>query len=194
MSLPIAFDDSQTRAGRCPVHTENPGGRPELRGGNNIDYAVRYNGLSDREELYETALAASTGTRSSASFPGCLHVPARPAPRRLRPKYNPTRTWTPEGAFGLGGPLPHHLPRGVARRLSAHRTDAPDLRHRGAEPAFAASPLLIRAGDRVASARSPKGAARAAGRTSRHDRYRYEIVETDFDVGAYLEWPSDGRR
>ena len=103
--LPIAFDDSQTKAAvERYVHSIRTDA-PNAEGGTNIDYVVRYNGLRDRDELYETALATEHWTAFIGFFPGLPFMfPLDPRDAIFVPKYNPTRTWTPEGAVGIGGP------------------------------------------------------------------------------------------
>ena len=103
--LPIAFDDSQTKAAvERYVHSIRSDA-PNAEGGTNIDYVVRYNGLRDRDELYETALATEHWTAFIGFFPGLPFMfPLDPRDAIFVPKYNPTRTWTPEGAVGIGGP------------------------------------------------------------------------------------------
>ena len=98
--LPLAFDDSQTREAVERYVRTDPQGRAERRG--------RHEHRLHRplQRLRATARSCtrrcsppSSGRRSSASSPGC-----RSCSRSTRattvfvPKYNPTRTWTPEGA------------------------------------------------------------------------------------------------
>ena len=65
------------------------------------------------------------------------------------PKYNPTRTWTAEGAVGIGGPCvaiyPVESPGGY--QLFGRTLPIYDMQGRNA--AFRDDPLLIRPGDRV---------------------------------------------
>jgi urea carboxylase len=104
------------------------------------------------------------------------------------PKYNPTRTWTAEGALGLGGPCfaiyPVESPGGyqlVGRSLPIFDLDARNA-------AFKDSPFLLRAGDRVTFERVEEERLEAMWEDVRADRYTYDIEDGSFDVGAYLEW------
>jgi urea carboxylase len=54
--------------------------------------------------------------------------------------------------------------------------------------AFAESPFLVRAGDRVKFEQVEEGELDQMWEDSRAGRYRYEIEDDTFDVGAYLEW------
>ena len=189
VSLPIAFDDSQTRAAVAQYAQRIRADAPNCEGGNNIDYVVRYNGLTDRDELYETALASEQWAAFMGFFPGLPFLfPLDPRHVVFVPKYNPTRTWTPEGAFGLGGPCftiyPVESPGGyqlIGRSLPIYDIQA---RNR----AFRDTPLLMRAGDRIRFHRVSEEELLELWSDVHADRYRYVVEEGDFDVGAYLEW------
>jgi hypothetical protein len=102
------------------------------------------------------------------------------------PKYNPTRTWTPEGAVGIGGPCfaiyPVESPGGY--QLFGRSLPVYDLQRRNS--AFREDPLLLRPGDRVRFHRVEEDELMALFEDVRADRYVYEIEEQRFDVGEYL--------
>jgi hypothetical protein len=104
------------------------------------------------------------------------------------PKYNPTRTWTPEGALGLGGPCWAIYPVESAGGYQLVGRSLPiyDLQARNA--AFKENPLLLRAGDRVRFHRVEEAELMQAFEDVRADKYRYEIEDGSLDVGAYLDW------
>jgi len=105
VDLPVAFDDSASRqAVQRYLDTIRPDA-PNAEGGTNLDYVVRYNGFADREALYEAVLATELWVGFIGFFPGLPFMfPLDPRETVLVPKYNPSRTWTAEGAVGLGGP------------------------------------------------------------------------------------------
>ncbi len=187
--LPLAFDDSQTRAAvERYAHTIRKDA-PNCEGGSNVDYIVAYNGLSDREELYEAVLATEQWAAFIGFFPGLPFMfPLDPRDVIVAPKYNPTRTWTPEGALGLGGPCFSIYPVESAGgyQLLARTIPIYDLAGRNA--AFRENPLLVRAGDRLKFDRVEEAGLLQIWEDVRADRYRYEIEEGVFDVGAYLDW------
>lgn len=189
VSLPVAFDDSQTRhAVERYAHSIRKDA-PNCEGGNNIDYVVAYNGLSGREELYESILATEHWTGFIGFFPGLpFKFPLDPRHVVVAPKYNPTRTWTPEGAVGLGGPCFAIYPVESAGgyQLVGRTLPIYDIQARNA--AFRENPLLLRAGDRVRFHRVEEDELLALWEDVRADRYRYSIQESPFDVGGYLEW------
>jgi Allophanate hydrolase subunit 1 len=105
VTLPIAFDDSTSRDAVQRYITTIRQDAPNTAGGNNIDYTVAYNGLPDREALYEAILGTDWWNAFTGFFPGLPFMfPLDPRHEITVPKYNPTRTWTAEGAVGIGGP------------------------------------------------------------------------------------------
>ena len=132
---------------------------------------------------------ASSGARSSASSPGCRSCSRSTRARRSScPKYNPTRTWTAEGAVGIGGPCYRDLPRRVCGRLPAVRPHDPDLRHPGSQRGLPREPAAAprRRPGPVPPGRG--GRAPAAFEDVHADTYRYRIEDAPFDVGAFLDW------
>jgi KipI family sensor histidine kinase inhibitor len=187
--LPIAFDDSETRAAvERYVHSIRSDA-PNAEGGTNIDYVVRYNGLSDREELYETALATEHWTGFIGFFPGLPFMfPLDPRDAIFVPKYNPTRTWTPEGAVGIGGPCYAIYPVESAGGYQLIGRSLPIYDVRARNEVFRENPLLLRAGDRVKFHRVSEEELLQQFDEVHEDTYRYRIEDATFDVGAFLEW------
>jgi allophanate hydrolase subunit 1 len=187
--LPIAFDDSETRAAvERYVHSIRSDA-PNAEGGTNIDYVVRYNGLSDREELYETALATEHWTGFIGFFPGLPFMfPLDPRDAIFVPKYNPTRTWTPEGAVGIGGPCYAIYPVESAGGYQLIGRSLPIYDVRARNEVFRQNPLLLRAGDRVKFHRVSQDELLQQFDEVHADTYRYRIEDATFDVGAFLEW------
>lgn len=188
ITLPIAFDDSESRTAINRYIHSVRADAPNCEGGNNIDYVVRYNGLAGPEELYEHVLGTEHWTGFIGFFPGLPFMfPVDPRHVLVAPKYNPTRIWTAEGAVGLGGPCvaiyPVESPGGY--QLFGRSLPVYDLRGRNA--VFREDPLLLRPGDRVRFHRVSEGELMQLFTDVRNDRYRYEITEQTFDVGQYLE-------
>jgi urea carboxylase len=187
--LPVAFDDSQTRQAVQRYLNSIRKDAPNAEGGTNVDYIVRYNGFADREELYDAALATEHWTAFIGFFPGLPFMfPLDPRETVFVPKYNPTRTWTPEGALGIGGPCYAIYPVESAGgyQLLGRTLPIYDLAQRN--EAFRDNPLLLRAADRVQFHRVEEEELLQAFEDVRADRYRYRIEDGTFDVGDYLEW------
>lgn len=187
--LPIAFDDSQTRAAVERYVNSIRSDAPNAEGGTNIDYVVRYNGMRDRDELYETALATEHWTGFIGFFPGLPFMfPLDPRDAIFVPKYNPTRTWTPEGAVGIGGPCYAIYPVESAGGYQLIGRSLPIYDVRARNEVFRQNPLLLRAGDRVKFHRVTEEELLQQFEDVHADTYRYRIEDATFDVGAFLEW------
>ena len=188
IQLPIAFDDSQTRAAVERYIHSIRADAPNCEAGNNIDYIVRYNGFADRESFFESVLATEHWTGFIGFFPGLPFMfPLDPRHVAVVPKYNPTRTWTPEGAVGLGGPCYAIYPVESAGGYQLLGRSLPVYDLQGRNAVFRENPLLLRPGDRVRFHRVAEEELLALFDDVRADRYVYEIEEEALDVGAYLE-------
>jgi allophanate hydrolase subunit 1 len=187
--MPVAFDDSQTRQAVQRYINTIRRDAPNCEGGSNVDYIVRYNGFADREELYAAVLASEQWTGFIGFFPGLPFMfPVDPRETVFVPKYNPTRTWTPEGALGIGGPCFAIYPVESAGgyQLVGRTLPIYDIAARNA--VFRDNPLLLRPGDRVQFHRVEEDELLQLFEDVRADRYRYRIEDGPFDVGAYLDW------
>lgn len=185
--MPIAFDDSASRDAVARYARTVREDAPNAQGGNNVDYIVAYNGLDDREALYDEVLATEWWNAFTGFFPGLPFMyPLDPRYALFAPKYNPTRTWTAEGAVGLGGPCvaiyPVESPGGY--QLFGRTLPIYDLAGRNA--AFRPDPILIKPGDRVQFHRIEEAELESAFADVRADRYAYRIEDDPFDVKRWL--------
>ena len=187
--LPVALDESTTRrAVKRYIDGIRPDA-PNCEGGNNIDYIVRYNGLSDRDELWASVIGTEQWNGFVGFFPGLPFMfPMDPRYIVSVPKYNPTRTWTAEGTLGLGGPCfaiyPVESPGGY--QLLGRTLRIFDLKH--GNPGFGDSPFLLRPGDRVSFYQVEEEELLVDWERIEAGEYTYEIEDSPFDVGAYLDW------
>jgi allophanate hydrolase subunit 1 len=188
-SLPVAFDDSASRqAVQRYLDTIRPDA-PNAQGGTNVDYVVRYNGFADREALYEAVLATELWVGFIGFFPGLPFMfPLDPRETVFVPKYNPSRTWTAEGAVGLGGPCYSIYPVESAGGYQLLGRTLPVYDLAGRNEIFRDEPLLLRPGDRVRFHRVEEDELLELFEDVRADRYRYARADGTFDVGAYLDW------
>ena len=187
--LPVAFDDSQTRAAVDRYIHSIRKDAPNCEGGNNIDYIVEYNGLESREDLYEAIVATEQWAAFIGFFPGLPFMfPLDPRHTIFVPKYNPTRTWTGEGTLGVGGPCWAIYPVESAGGYQLVGRTIPIYDLQGRNAAFRPNPSIFRAGDRIQLHRVEEDELVQLWEDVRADRYRYQIEDGVFDVGAYLEW------
>jgi allophanate hydrolase subunit 1 len=186
--LPIAFDDSQSKAAVERYIRSIRKDAPNCEGANNIDYIIRYNGFDDREQFYDAVLATEHWTGFIGFFPGLPFMfPIDPRYTVVVPKYNPTRTWTAEGAVGLGGPCYAIYPVESAGGYQLLGRSLPVYDLQARNQVFHDNPLLLRPADRVTFERTTEEELMEAFEDVRADRYRYQIEDSPFDVGAYLE-------
>jgi allophanate hydrolase subunit 1 len=184
--LPIAFDDARTREAVRRYVASVRSDAPNTEHGTNVDYIAGYNGLVDNEALFEEILAAEWWNAFTGFFPGLPFMyPLDPRYALSAPKYNPTRTWTPEGAVGLGGPCvtiyPVESPGGY--QLFGRTLPIYDLEARNA--AFAGDPILIKPGDRVRFHRVEDDELEDAFAEAKAGRYGYRVEDDPLDVAAW---------
>ena len=86
---------------------------------------ARLNGLADRDQLVRVHSSSEYWVASLGFWPGLPFLqPLDPRAMITVPKYNPPRTWTPQGTVGMGGSASADLPGQHAGRLSAPRPHA----------------------------------------------------------------------
>jgi allophanate hydrolase subunit 1 len=187
--LPVALDDSTSRSAVKRYIDGIRADAPNCEGRNNIDYIVRYNGLSSRDELWASVIGTEQWNGFVGFFPGLPFMfPMDPRYIVSVPKYNPTRTWTAEGALGLGGPCfaiyPVESQGGY--QLLGRTLRIFDLER--SNEGFGDSPFLLRPGDRVSFYQVEEDELLADWERIDAGEYSYDIEDSPFDVGAYLEW------
>ncbi|MFE3645763.1 carboxyltransferase domain-containing protein [Streptomyces sp. NPDC059169] len=188
ITLPIAFDDAESREAVRRYATTIRQDAPNVRDNSNIDYIVEYNGLDGPEELYGTITGTEWWNAYTGFFPGLPFMfPLDPRNAINVPKYNPTRTWTAEGAIGIGGPCvaiyPVESPGGY--QLFGRTVPVYDILAR--HDVFRDDPILIRPGDRVRFLRVGEDQLLAARRDVLENQYEYMIEDDPFSVADYLE-------
>ncbi|MEV6039153.1 carboxyltransferase domain-containing protein [Nonomuraea sp. NPDC052116] len=187
ITLPIAFDDSESREAVRRYATTIRQEAPNIRDNSNIDYIVEYNGLPGRDALYATVTGTEWWNAYTGFFPGLPFMfPLDPRNAITVPKYNPTRTWTAEGAVGIGGPCvaiyPVEAPGGY--QLFGRTVPVYDVLAR--HEVFRDDPILIRPGDRVRFEPVSEDQLLAARRDVLENRYEYVIENDQFSVTDYL--------
>jgi urea carboxylase len=188
LHLPIAFNDSQARAAVDRYAKSIRADAPNVGENANIDYIVAYNGAADAEDLYEQILATEWWNAFTGFFPGLPFLyPLDPRYALFVPKYNPTRTWTAEGAVGIGGPCVAIYPVESPGGYQLFGRTLPIFDLQGANEAFRPDPILIKPGDRVRFERVSEDELLALFEDVRGDRYRYRIEDAEFHVDEYLE-------
>ena len=187
--LPLAVNDQWTRADIAKYVQFIRKDAQNIRNGNNVDYAAEYNGLRDADEFIQYLTATPWWNAANGFFPGLPFMfPLDPRETVFVPKYNPSRTWTPEGAVGLGGPCYSIYPVESAGGYQLLGRTLPVYDLAGRNAIFRDDPLLLRPGDRVRFHRVEEDELLRLFDGVRADRYRYERADGVFDVADYVEW------
>ncbi|KAK2127392.1 allophanate hydrolase subunit 1-domain-containing protein [Fusarium oxysporum II5] len=97
--LPIAFDDSISRAAIERYTATIRPNAPWLP--SNIDFLQKLNGISDLTEVLSAAEFVVLGLGDVFMGSPCA-IPLDPRHRLFGTKYNPSRSFTPRGAVGIG--------------------------------------------------------------------------------------------
>ncbi|MEM8853998.1 MAG: urea carboxylase, partial [Pseudomonadota bacterium] len=103
VSLPLAFDDSQTRLASERYQANVRPDAPWCPW--NLEFIRRINGLDDIDAVRDIVFAADYCVYGLGDvYLGApVATPLDPRHRLVTTKYNPARTWTPENAVGIGG-------------------------------------------------------------------------------------------
>lgn len=153
----------------------------------NVEFVARCNGLEGADavrELLLTGYKMVIGLGDVYLGAPCA-VPLDPLTRMVVPKYNPARTFTPEGAVGIGGSYiciyPMESPGGyqlVGRTLPIWNTFQ-------TSPAFKETPWLLKIFDRIKFELVDEAELDAAREAMIAGTYKLHIEEGIFDAAEY---------
>jgi urea carboxylase len=106
------------------------------------------------------------------------------------PKYNPPRTWTPEGTVGIGGPCLFVYTTATGGGYQLFGRTIPVFQFAQQHPLFKDGPTFFRAGDRL---RFHEVSEPEVLEIYKHVHgpefdYEYDIQEDVFKVADYLEF------
>ena len=194
LRLPVAYRDRHTTEfiGRYAKLIRPDA--PNVIDGHNLDYVARYNGLTV-EEMITLIESTQYWVAMLGFWPGLAFMTPLDARGYLTaPKYNPTRPWTPEGAFGIGGPIvtiyPIESPGGY--QLLGRSIPVYDLKQRN--PAFKKNPVLLQPADRLEWETVTDDELEEVRREVFEGTYRYKIYPYEsFSVKKYLDFVEDTR-
>lgn len=155
------------------------------------EFVARINGLTDAEQLVRVHSGTEYWVASLGFWPGLPFMMALD-PRCVitAPKYNPPRTWTPQGTVGMGGAstaiYPVATPGGY--QIFA-RTPVPIWDTEKRFPVFDDSIVLFRAGDRVKFVPVTQEEFEYVEAKVKDGSYIYNVVEYQkFSVRNYKNW------
>lgn len=183
--LPIACHDHWTRDAVLRYMNSIRESGPYLP--DNMEFIAKCNDLSGVDEVIEYLLKTEylvIGLGDVYLGAPCA-VPLDPRYRMVVPKYNPARTWTPEGSVGLGGAFlciyPMESPGGyqlVGRTLPIWNTWQTNK-------AFEEAPWLLRPFDRIKFNRVSEKELEKARIDVLNNAYTFKIEESIFDIKEY---------
>jgi len=189
LRLPVAYGDKLTAEyiGRYAKLIRPDA--PNIVNGHNLEYVAKYNGLSVQDTI---SLIESTQywVAMLGFWPGlAFMVPLDPRAYLTAPKYNPTRPWTPEGAFGIGGPIvaiyPIESPGGY--QLLGRSVPIYDLKQQN--PTFKKNPVLLQPADRLEWETVTNDELDEIRKEIFDGSYRYKVYPYEsFNVKKYLEF------
>lgn len=191
IKLPIVFKDSVTRAAVEKYKREIRADAPNIINNHNFDYVAMYNGLTP-EELKEKVLGTEWFLCHQLFWPGGTYqLPIDPRCAIEAPKYNPSRTYTPEGTVGIGGWCLYiyttESPGGY--QLLGRTIPVYQLAQRHA--AFKNRPFLLQASDRIKYVEVNEDRLLEIYRLVHEEaspRYQYDITEGTFYVKDYVKF------
>lgn len=188
ISLPIAFEDSETRRAVDKYTKEVRPDAPNVIDGYNIEYMALANGCSVQE--IERMVCGTDWYNSGNGFtPGSgMFWPLDPRCAITVPKYNPPRTWTPAGAVGIGGQCLSCYPSATGGGYQLFGRTIPLVQFALKHVVFRESPSFFLPGDRVTfTAVSEEELVHAIKRVHEppYD-YQFEIQKSVLRVKDYL--------
>ncbi len=185
LQLPVMYADPWTKA--CiEDYRRNITERPY-----DPDYVAEINGLKDGAHLGRVHSSAEHWAVTVGSFPGLPVLrPLDPRCTITAPKYNPPRTWTPQGALGLGGVSSSiYTLRSPGGYQLIGRTPVPVFDPSGSNPSFKGEIAILRSGDRVRFQSIGRDEFEAIEAEVGEGRYTYNIVGYQkFSVAAHAAW------
>ncbi len=189
INLPIAFEDSETKKCVAKYVAEVRQDAPNVINGYNIEYMAMCNGVSVAE-IKKMLLGTEWFNSGGGFWPGGAFLwPMDPRCAIVVPKYNPPRTWTPEGAVGIGGPcvFTYTTPTGGGYQLFGRTI--PVFQFACKHPMFKDGPFLYRNTDRVRfHETTEKEVLEIYGHVHEKFDYEYNIEQGEIKAKDYLKW------
>jgi urea carboxylase len=188
ISLPIAFEDSETKKAVAKYDREVRPNAPNTMNGYNIEYMALANHCSV-QDIKDMVCATDWYNSGNGFWPGGgFFWPLDPRDAINVPKYNPPRIWTPEGTVGIGGPCLYVYPTPTGGGYQLFGRTIPIFQFAQKHPLFKDGPTFFRAGDRISF---HPVAEDEVLRIYRHVHeapfdYEYSIKEDVFKVADYL--------
>lgn len=186
IKLPMAFEDEKTLAAVKRYLETIRAEAPWLP--NNVDFIASINGVdrSDVKNMMYTARFLVLGLGDVFLGAPCA-VPLDPRHRLLGTKYNPSRTYTPNGTVGIGGNYMciYTMESPGGYQLVGRTVPIWDKLSLGSH---SVNPWLLSPFDQVEFYPASETEVDECSERMNAGKFKVEIVYTVFDHGAYLKW------
>lgn len=183
--LPIACHDRWTRAAVKQYMESVRAEAPYVP--DNMEFIARSNGLDGVAQVEEYVLATQhlvIGLGDVYLGAPCA-VPLDPRRRLVVPKYNPARTWTPEGAVGIGGAYLCIYPMESPGGYQLFGRTLPIWNTTQSTPDFDDAPWLLRTFDRIQFDAVSEDQLESLRDEMLRGEYRVSIEDGVFSVAEY---------
>ena len=154
---------------------------------------ARLNDLGDVAQFVRVHSGTEYWAASLGFWPGLAFLmPLDPRCRLTVPKYNPPRTWTPQGTVGMGGMSTGIYPVATPGGYQIFgRTPVPIWDKDGRFEEFNGELCLLRPGDRLKFVPCTKDEFEEIEHQVDEGRYKYNVIEYQrFSVRDYKQWVS----
>ncbi|KAG7765967.1 hypothetical protein KL946_002147 [Ogataea haglerorum] len=189
--LPMAFEDKKTLDAVKRYSETIRSSAPWLP--NNVDFIAQINGIerSAVKDMLYTARFLVLGLGDVFLGAPCA-VPLDPRHRFLGTKYNPSRTFTPNGTVGIGGMYMciYTMESPGGYQLVGRTIPIWDKLSLGAHTSVHndGHPWLLTPFDQVEFFPVTEEELDQMAEDSKHGHYKVDMVESVFDHGKYLAW------
>lgn len=185
--LPIAFEDSETKKAVAKYLKEVRPNAPNVINGYNLEYIALCNGITV-QEVKDKILGTEWYNSGCGFWPGGgFFWPMDPRCAIVVPKYNPPRTWTPEGTVGIGGPCIFTYTTETGGGYQLFGRTIPTFQFSQKHPQFKKGPFLYRNGDRIRfHETTEEDILRIYQEVHVKPKYAYQIEEGKILVKDYL--------
>jgi allophanate hydrolase subunit 1 len=191
LHIPLTFEDNVTRKAIEYYANYIRKDAPNIIDGHNIKYVALYNGVTV-DELKQKILNTEWLIVHQLFYPGGdYQLPIDPRSALEAPKYNPSRTYTPEGALGVGGQCFYIYTTESPGGYQLLGRAAPTYQLAQAHPDYRDSPYLLKYSDRIKYVEVPEEKLLdiyKAVHEEHSPRFRYEIREEIFRVKDWLNF------
>ena len=155
------------------------------------EFVAELNGLSDVDQFVRVHSGTEYWVASLGFWPGLpFMMPLDPRCMLTAPKYNPPRTWTPQGTVGMGGASTAIYPVATPGGYQIFgRIPVPIWDTEKRFPQFEDSICLFQPGDRVKFVPCTVEEFETVERQVTEGTYQYNVVEYQkFSVHNYKQW------